>query len=43
MFEEGPDYWRKVPALRAKWFTDGDLNQEQVRAALDALKELGYD
>ena len=43
MFEEGPDYWHKVPTLSAKWFTDGDLNQEQVRAALDALMELGYD
>ena len=43
MFEEGPEYWSKVPELRAKWFAEGELNQEQVEATLDALMELVYD
>ena len=44
MFEEGPEYWCKVPELRAKWFADtGGFNQEQVEAAVDALSKLGYD
>ena len=43
MFEEGPEYWSKVPELRAKWFAEGVYNQEQVEAIVDALRELGYD
>ena len=51
MFKVGPEYWRKVPELRAKWYSEGvaglhgegGLNQEQVKAVMDALSELGYD
>ena len=41
MFEDGPEHWCKVPQLRAKWLSG--LNQEQVKAVVDALSELGYD
>lgn len=53
MFKVGPKCWRQVPELRAKWYSEGGagdgrhgeggLNQEQVKAVMDALSELGYD
>jgi len=41
MFEDGPEYWCKVPKLRATWLSG--LTEEQVKAVMDALSELGYD
>ena len=39
-FTEGPDYWIRIPTLRAKW---KGMNSEQTKAVMDSLTKLGYD
>lgn len=39
-FAKGPDYWIKIPEIRAKW--QEGLSEEQNNAIMDALTELSY-
>jgi hypothetical protein len=39
-FSKGPEYWCKLPGLRAKW---KGINNQQIGAVMEALSELGYD
>ena len=40
-FTEGPDYWIKIPEIRAKW--QGGLSEEQTKAVMDALTDLRFN